>query len=145
MTTGAKLVIGLVLAALLLVVGAHFYRQSDEGFSVLQGQGPEAARRGIGLSQEGVRLLPPEEQRELGALYDEALQNLHPEEKQRFLTLARKGQMASDREIAESSDLIQRALHTLPTEKTDRLVALVGKAVQLQMGHQQAPSTAAKQ
>lgn len=142
---GAKLVIGLVLGALLLAIGARFYRQSDDLSGLMQQQGPEAARQGIGLSQEGVKLLPPEEQRELGALYEAALQNLHDEEKQRFLALAKKGQAASDLEIAQSSDLIQRALRTLPAEKTERLLALVGKAVQLQMAQQQSPSAAEKQ
>jgi hypothetical protein len=140
LTNGTKVVMGLILGALLLVVGARMYqaRQQDV-MGVMQQQGPAAARQGIGLSQEGVKLLPREEQQELGKLYDEALQNLHPEEKQRFLDLAKKGSAASDQEIAESSDLIQRALRMLPQEKTERLLNLIGKAVQLQLAQQQSP------
>lgn len=144
MTNGAKLVIGLILVALFLVIGMRWYGQQDDLSDVMQQQGPAAARQGIGLSQEGVKLLPLEEQRELGALYDAALQNLHAEEKQRFLTLAKKGQAASDQEIAESSDLIQRALRTLPADKTERLLALVGKAVQLQLAQSKSSSAAEK-
>lgn len=144
MTNGTKLVIGLILVALFLVIGMRWYGQQDELSDLMQRQGPTAARQGIGLSQEGVKLLPQEEQRELGALYDAALQNLHAEEKQRFLTLAKKGQAASDQEIAESSDLIQRALRTLPADKTERLLALVGKAVQLQLGQSKSSSAAAE-
>jgi hypothetical protein len=142
--SGTKLVIGLILIALLLAIGLHLYRPSSNVSNVLQGQGPEAARQGIGLSQEGVKLLPPEEQRELGALYEQALQNLPAEEKQRFYTLAKKGQAVSDQELMESSNLIQQALRTLPTEKTERLLALVGKAVQLQMAQKPASSTTNK-
>jgi hypothetical protein len=145
MTNGTKLVIGLVLGALLLAIGMRLYRQPDDISNFMQQQGPAAARQGIGLSQEGVRLLPQEEQRELGALYEAALQNLHDEERQRFFALAKKGQGASDQEIAESSDLIQRALRTLPAEKTERLLALVGKAVQLQIAQQKSSSAAEKQ
>jgi hypothetical protein len=142
--TGTKLVIGLVLGALLLAIGAQLYYQSDDISNLMQQQGPAAARQGIGLSQEGVKLLPPDEQRELGALYEAALQNLREEERQRFLVLAKKGQTASDLEIMESSDLIQRALRTLPPEKTERLVALVGKAVQLQAAQQKSSSPVEK-
>ena len=146
MTNGTKLVIGLVLVALLLMIGAQLYRQQqDEMSGLMQQQGPAAARQGLELSQEGVKLLPPEEQRELGALYEAALQNLRAEEKQRFLTLAKKGQAASDQEIAESSDLIQRALRTLPADKTERLLALVGKAVQLQLTQSKSSSAAEKE
>lgn len=144
MTNGTKFVIGLVLVALLLVIGAQIYRQQDEVSGLMQQQGPAAARQGLELSQEGVKLLPPEEQRELGALYEAALQNLRAEEKQRFLALAKKGQTASDQEIAESSDLIQRALRTLPAEKTERLLVLVGKAVQLQLTQSKSSSAAEK-
>ena len=145
MTSGTKFVISLVLAALLLVIGMRWYRQQDDGSGLMQQQGPAAARQGIELSQEGVKLLPPEEQRELGALYEAALQNLHAEEKQQFLTLAKKGQAASDQEIAESSELIQRALRTLPADKTERLLALVGKAVQLQLAQTKSSPAAKKQ
>jgi len=144
MTNGAKLVIGLILVALLLVIGMQWYRQHDDVSDLMQQQGPTAARQGIELSQEGVKLLPFEEQRELGALYEAALQNLRAEEKQRFLALAKKGQTASDQEIAESSGLIQRALRTLPADKTERLLALVGKAVQLQLAQSKSSSAAEK-
>jgi hypothetical protein len=141
LTNGTKVVIGLIFGALLLVIGARMYQARQEDvMGVMQQQGPAAARQGIGLSQEGVKLLPREEQQELGRLYDEALQNLRPEEKQRFLDLAKKGASASDQEIAESSDLIQRALRMLPQEKTERLLNLIGKAVQLQLAQKQSPS-----
>jgi hypothetical protein len=144
MTNGTKLVIGLVLAAILLVIGVQRYRQQDEVADVMQRQGPDAARQGMGLSQEGVKLLPPEERQELGALYETALQNLSAADKQRFTTLAKKGQAANDQEIAESSDLIQRALRTLPADKTERLLALVGKAVQLQLSQSKSAPPAEK-
>ena len=144
MTNGTKLVVGLVLAAILLVIGVQWYRQHDEVANVLLRPGPDAARQGIGLSQEGVKLLPPEERKELGALYEAALQNLSAEDKQRFTALAKKGQAANDQEIAESSDLIQRALRTLPADKTERLLALVGKAVQLQLSQSKSAPPAEK-
>src|SRR4051812_37504155 len=67
MTNRTKLAISLVLAAILLAVGLQWYRQQDEVSDVLLRQGPDAARQGIGLSQEGVKLLPPEERQELGS------------------------------------------------------------------------------
>jgi hypothetical protein len=138
MKSGTKLVIGLLLvAAVLLIISRVFHLPAtEEGLDELQQQGVPAARYGIGLSQEGVRLLPAEEQRELGGLYGEALNFLRPEERQRFLSLAQKGAAASDQEIAESGDLIQRALRSLSPEKTERLLSLVGKAVQLQLAQQ---------
>ena len=144
MTNGTKLVIGLVLVALLLAIGVQWYRQQDEVTDLMQRQGPAAARQGMGLSQEGVKLLPPEERQELGALYEAALQNLSAEDKERFTILTKKGQAANDQEIAESSDLMQRALRTLPADKIERLLALVGKAVQLQLTQSKATPSAGK-
>ncbi len=144
MTNRTKLAISLVIVAILLAVGLYWYRQHDEVSDVLLRQGPDAARQGIGLSQEGVKLLPPEERQELGALYQAALQNLSDADKQRFAALANKGQAASDQEIAESSDLIQRALRTLPADKSERLLALVGKAVQLQLSQSKSTPPAEK-
>ena len=92
MTNRTKLAISLVIVAILLAIGLQWYRQHDEVSDVLLRQGPDAARQGIGLSQEGVKLLAPEERQELGALYQTALQNLSDADKQRFTTLAKKGQ-----------------------------------------------------
>jgi hypothetical protein len=140
MKSGTKLVIGLVAVAVVLVIASRLFRlpSTDEGLEPMQQQGLPAARQGIGLSQEGIKLLPQEERQELGALYDEALQSLRPEERRRFVSLAQKGTTASDQEIAESSELIQRALRSLPPEKSERLLNLVGKAVQLQLAQQKA-------
>lgn len=123
--------IGLLALAVLLAVGLRYYLSSMEDSDLLRQQGAPAARKGMGLSQEGRRLLPKEEQDELDALYAEAMQSLRQEERQRFFALAQKGANAADQEIGESWTLMQKALATLPQEKKDRLFALVAKAVQL--------------
>lgn len=132
---GTWLVIGLLALATVLVVISRVYRTPSPEDWQGTAQQPDfpSARRGMNLAQEGKKLLPVEEQRELDTLYAEALQALTPEEKKRFFSLAQKGGGANDSEIAESSELIQRALLSLPPDKNARLWALVNKAVQLQL------------
>lgn len=131
---GTWLVIGLLAVATILVIISRVYRTpspQDVSGTAEQPDFP-AARQGMSMAREGVKLLPAEEQREMDALYAEALQALPPEEKERFLALAQKGATASDSEIVESTDLIQRALSSLPPDKNARLWALVNKAMELQ-------------
>lgn len=137
--SGTKLVIGLVAFAAVLVIISRVYRTPpQEAHEALQQQGIPAARRGMDLSREGKKLLPVEEQGEMDALYAEALQTLTAAERQQFLTLAQKGAAATDREVTESGELIQKALGALPREKSERLWALVEKAVKLQLAQQNA-------
>ena len=132
MRNGTKLVLGLLVLAMALAIGLRFYLSSFESeVGGVQQQSVAAARAGIGLSQEGRKLLSQEEQNELNALYEEALRSLQQEEQQRFFALAQKGTTAEGQEISESWSLMQKALETLSQEKRDRLFALVGKAVQL--------------
>lgn len=115
-----------------MAAGLRFYLTSlEDDSNVLLQRGMPAARLGIGLSQEGRKLLSQDEQRELDGLYREALQSLKQEEKQRFFSLAEKGAAAADQEISESWALMEKALETLAPERRDRLFALIGKAVQL--------------
>jgi hypothetical protein len=141
--SGTKLVIGLLTLGVVLVIISRVYRTppGDEALDILQQQGVPAARQGMTLSREGRKLLPLEEQREMDAIYAEALQALTPEERQRFQALAQQGAAASDREVAESGELMQKALRSLPQDKLQRLWALVEKAVRLQLA-QQKSSTA---
>jgi hypothetical protein len=129
--SGTRLVIGILVLATIAVVLTRIYQVPSNGIQSLQQEGIPAARQGIALSQQGKKLLPPEEQREMDAIYSEAFTALSPEERQRFLDLAQKGTAATDSEIADSAALIQKALQTLPQERTARLWALVSKAVQL--------------
>jgi hypothetical protein len=132
MRNGTKLVIGLLALAMALAIGLRFYLSSFEnGSNILQQQGIAAARIGIDLSQEGRKLLPQEEQNELDSIYNEALQSLRQEERQRFFSLAQKGAGAEEQELNESWMLMQKALVTLPQGRRDRLFALIDKAVQL--------------
>ena len=135
--SGTWLVIGILALATIAVILTRIYQVPPNSIQSLQQEGIPAARQGIALSQQGKKLLPPEEQREMDEIYSEAFKALSPEEKQRFLALARKGTAATDSEIADSATLIQQALQTLPQERTARLWALVSKAVQLA---QQQPS-----
>jgi hypothetical protein len=136
--SGTKLVLGLLAFATALLIIARIYRvpPADDLQATLQQQGIPAARQGIDLSREGRKLLPLEEQKEMDALYAEALQALTAEERQRFRALAQKGAAGNDREVAESAALIQKAVRALPPEKSQRLFALVEKAVQLQWAQQ---------
>lgn len=131
----------------MLVIISRVYRTPpSEGIpDILQQQGIPAARQGIGLSREGVKLLSADEQRELSALYGEVLQGLSPAEKQRFLAIVQKGTAADDREITESGELMQKALRALPAEKSARLWALVEKAVRLQLAQQEAQTKRGQQ
>ncbi len=143
---GTKLVIGLLALATVLVIISRVYRMppEDETQEILQQQGIPAARQGMNLSREGRKLLPVEEQREMDALYDEALKTLTPEEQERFRTLAQKG-TANDSELAETVELVQKALRFLPPDKLERLGALIKKAVQLQLAHQKSAAATGKQ
>lgn len=117
---------------MLIAVGMRAYLSSlEEKSAILQQQGPLAARVGIGLSQEGRKLLSQQEQHELDSIYEEALQSLNQEERQHFFSLAQKGAGASDQELNESWTLMQKALETLPQERRERLFVLIDKAVQL--------------
>lgn len=130
--TGTKLVLGLLALAMIVSVGLRWYHSSvEEETSILQQQGMPAVRTGMGLSQEGRKLLVQEEQKELEALYGEAFQSIRPEERQRFFALAGKGTGATDLEISESSAIVQKALESLPEQKRTRLFDLVAKSVQL--------------
>jgi hypothetical protein len=134
--SGTWLVIGILVLATVAVILTRIYQVPPEQ-NLLQQEGIPAARQGITLSQQGKKLLPPEEQREMDAIYSEALKALSEEESQRFLAIARKGTAATDSEIADSAALIQKALQTLPQERNARLWTLVSKAVQL--AQQQSP------
>ncbi|NOT54326.1 MAG: hypothetical protein HOP18_06945 [Deltaproteobacteria bacterium] len=121
----------LALATVAVIVARMYHVPSESASDLLQREGMPAARQGIALSQQGKALLPPEEQREMDAIYAEAFKTLSSEEHQRFLTLARKGTAATDSEIADSAALVEKALQSLPQERTTRLWALVGKSVRL--------------
>ncbi len=121
----------LTLATVGVIVARMYYVPSGSTPDLLQQEGMPAARQGIALSQQGKALLPPEEQREMDAIYAEAFKALSPAEHQRFLTLARKGTAATDSEIADSATLVEKALQSLSQERNTRLWALVGKSVQL--------------
>jgi hypothetical protein len=127
----------LALATVLVIVSRIYRTPAPPDWQeILQQPGFSAARRGMNLSQEGKKLLPVAEQREMDILYAEALQSLTPKEQQRFWTMVQKGTTATDPEIRESADLIQRALHSLAPDKRTRLLALIEKAVQLQLTRQ---------
>ncbi len=129
---GTWLVVGLLaLAVLAVIVSRVFYFSSDTTTEVLQQEGIPAARQGMALSQEGKKLLPSEEQREMDAIYTEAFKSLSVEERQRFMTLGQKGPAATDDEITETATLLNKALRSLAPERGTRLWELVSKAVQL--------------
>lgn len=136
--SGTWLVIGILVLATIAVIITRIYHVPSDSIPSLQQEGIPAARQGIALSQQGKKLLPPEEQREMDEIYTEAFKGLSSGESQRFLALAQKGTAATDSEIADSAALIQKALQTLPQERTARLWALVNKAVQL--AQQQSPT-----
>jgi hypothetical protein len=145
--SGTKLVIGLLALATVLVIISRVYRvpPDDEVQEVLQQQGIPAARQGMNLSREGRKLLPLEEQREMDALYAEALQTLAPEERDRFRTLAQRGLAANDSEVAETGVLVQKALRSLSQDKLQRLGALIEKAVRLQLAQQKSSAATGQQ
>jgi hypothetical protein len=121
---GTWLVIGIIaLAVLAVIVSRVFYFSPDSTL--------DDTRKGMALSQEGKKLLPIEEQRELDTIYAEAFKSLSEEERRRFMTLGQKGTAATDDEIIETATLIGKALRSLSSERGARLGALVNKAVQL--------------
>ncbi|MGE0821016.1 MAG: hypothetical protein AB7G75_27335 [Candidatus Binatia bacterium] len=128
---GVWLVVGiLMLMAITLVVSWMMY-VPDRTTEFLHQEGMPAARQGMVLAQEGKKLLPPEEQREMDAIYAEAFQALTAEERQRFQSVTQQGARSTDRDIAESATLLEKALRSLPEERGTRLWALVNKAVKL--------------
>jgi hypothetical protein len=130
---------GILALAMLAVVFARRYQLPSESVpDLLQQEGLPAARQGIALSQQGKKLLPPEEQREMDAIYGEAFKALSPGENQRLQALARKGTAATDSEIADTAALVEKALQSLPPERNTRLWALVSKSVRL--AQQQTPA-----
>src|SRR5215510_522742 len=145
--SGTKLVIGLLALGTVLVIISRVYRMppDDEVQEVLQQQGIPAARQGMDLSREGRKLLPIEEQHEMDALYAEAFQMLTPEERTRVQTLAQKGSAANDSEVAETGELIQKAVRSLPPDKLQRLGALIEKAVRLQLVQQKSAAATGQQ
>ena len=145
--SGTKLVIGLLALATVLVIISRVYHvpPEDETQEILQQQGIPAARQGMNLSREWRKLLPVEEQREMDALYDEALKTLTPEEQERFHTLAQKGAGANDSEVTETGELVQKALRSLLPDKLQRLGALIEKAVRLQLAHQKSATATEQQ
>lgn len=139
--SGTWLVVGLLaLATVAVIVSRVFYFSSDTTVDLLQKEGMPAARQGMALSQEGKKLLPIEEQREMEAIYAEAFQSLSDKEHQRFITLGQKGPAATDAEITETATLLDKALRSLAPERSTRLWTLVSKAVQLAQ-QQKTPSS----
>src|SRR5262249_13509155 len=145
--SGTKLVIGLLALAAVLVIISRVYRvpPEDETQEILQQQGIPAARQGMDLSREGRKLLPVEEQHEMDALYAEAFRTLTPEERVRVQTLAQKGSAANDSEVAETGELVQKAVRSLPPDKLQRLGALIEKAVRLQLAQQKSSAATGQQ
>ena len=121
-----------VFAVLIALV--YTYRPVPrEGWrDIMEQAGIPAARRGLEMSREGKKLLAAEERKEMDNLYAEALQGLPPRERESFVSVAQKGADASARELSESTELIQKALQSLPHEKQTRLFGLIEKAVELQ-------------
>src|SRR5229473_635552 len=126
LSTGTKLVIGLLAFGTVMVIISRVYRTppEDEPLGVLQQQGIPAARRGMDLAREGKKLLSLEEQREMDAIYAQALQTLDPEERQRFRSLAQKGSAANDSEVTESGELMKKALRSVCPLSPARLACL---------------------
>ena len=137
---GVFLVIGLLTIGVVAVTMTYRHRiQPKETVqSVLQARGMPAAKRGMRLSQAGRQLLPPDERAEMDALYAEALRSLPERERLKLEELRKQGTQASGRGVTEMGRLIQKALRALPAEKSQRLFALVEKAVALQLAKQQA-------
>ena len=126
---GTWLVVGLLALGVVAIILVRMFHVSST--DLLQQEGIPAARQGMKLSQEGRKLLPVEEQREMEAIYAEAFQSLSPEERQRFTTLAQKGQTITDDEMTETATLLDKALRSLSPERSTRLWNLVSKAVEL--------------
>ncbi len=141
---GVLLVLGLLAIGVTAVTITYTSRLSPKETlqSVLQSRGVPAAKRGMQLSRAGRQLLSAEEQAELDRIYAEAFQALTKWERKEFQDLTKQGTAASDREMTEMSMLIQKAIKTLPPEKSQRLFTLVEKAVDLQLTKQHAASAA---
>jgi len=123
----------LIVSFLVLAAAVIFFLRtpSNNVQDLLRREGMPAARQGIALSQEGRKLLPPDEQREMDAIYIDALNTLSAGERQRFLAVAQRGAAATDDEIAESAELLQKALGALSQAQKTRLWELVEKSVKL--------------
>lgn len=136
--SGVWLVLGLLAIGVTAVTITYTSRLTPKETlqSVLQSRGMPAAKRGMQLSQAGRQLLSTEEQAEMDTIYAEAFQALTKWERQEFQDLTKQGAAASDREVTEMSMLIQKAIKTLPPEKSQRLFILVEKAVDLQLTKQ---------
>ncbi len=139
---GVFLVLGLLTIGVVAVTMTYRYRTPPKETvqSVLQARGMPATKRGMRLSQAGRQLLPPAERAEMDAIYAEALRSLPERERLQFEELRKRGAQARGREVAEMGRLIQKALQALPAEKSQRLFALVEKAVALQLAKQQPPA-----
>lgn len=137
---GVFLVIGLLTIGVVAVTIAYRHRipPKETVQSVLQSRGMPAAKRGMQLSQAGRQLLPPDERAEMDAIYAEALRSLPERERLQLEKLRKHGAQASGQEVTEMGRLVQKALRALPPEKSQRLFALVEKAVALQLAKQQA-------
>ena len=123
----------LAISAVLIVLAYTYRPVPREGWRDIMAQpGIPAARRGIEMSREGRKLLSVEERKDMDSLYAEALQGLPPREREVFVAVAQKGAEASARELSESTELIQKALQSLPHDKQTRLFGLIEKAVELQ-------------
>jgi hypothetical protein len=131
------LVVGILVLATIIIVVSR--RSPDESTDLLRQEGIPAARQGMALSQEGKKLLSLEEQHEMDAIYAEAFKALTTDERQRFEELAQQGVHSTDSEIAETAQLLEKALLSLPTERGARLWDLVSKAVTL--AQEQSPAT----
>lgn len=137
---GVFLVIGLLTIGVVAVTIAYRHRipPKETVQSVLQSRGMPAAKRGMQLSQAGRQLLPPDERAEMDAIYAEALRSLPERERLQLEKLRKHGAQSSGQEVTEMGRLVQKALRALPPEKSQRLFALVEKAVALQLAKQQA-------
>ena len=135
--SGVWLVLGLLAIGLTAVTITYTSRLTPKETlqSVLQSRGMPAAKRGMMLSQAGRQLLSTKEQAEMDTIYAEAFRALTKWERQDFQDLSKQGAAASDRKVAKMSMLVQKAIKTLPSEKSQRLFALVEKAVDLQLAN----------
>jgi len=142
--SGVWLVLGLLAIGVTAVTITYSSRLTPKETlqSVLQSRGMPAAKRGMQLSQAGRKLLSTKEQAEMDSIYAEAFRALTKWERQEFQGLTKQGEAANDREVTEMSMLIQKAIKTLPPEKSQRLFSLVERAVDLQLAKQHATPAA---
>ncbi len=137
---GVLLVVGLLTIGVVAVTVTYRYRPlpKETVQSVLQARGMPATKRGMRLSQAGRQLLAPAERAEMDGLYAEALRALPERERRQFEVLRKRGTKVNERQVSEMGRLLQKALQALPAAKSQRLFALVEKAVALQLAKQQA-------